>query len=166
MGFLILILFFAVFIFIIVKINNFRERLREEMLRGTGASTAEIDATIGEGIEKKQIKKFLDEHPDFTEETIKNLLKEYIEKMINKDLTDEFSQSVREKLQKDSKLEKLKDMQFKRINISFYGNSKLSATVIYSDNRDEYIIHLGCSTSNNLIQVIRYEFNRGRAIGF
>ena len=69
-------------------------------------------------------------------------------------------------MKKDSKLEKLKNMQFKRVNIMSYTNSKLNALAVYTDGRDEYNIYLMCDVINNKIRLDKYRINKGEVIGF
>lgn len=169
MGFvivLVVILLFAGFIFISIKLNNLRDRATQHILKNTGFSSSEMENKIVGGLGKKQLEKFIEEHPNFTEETLKDELKEYTEKLINKNSSDDFSQAVLEKMQKDSKLEKLQTMQFSRTNISYYNGTKLGAIVTYSDNKNEYNIDLTCSVLNEKIQVEKYQVSKGAVLGF
>ena len=70
------------------------------------------------------------------------------------------------KMQKDSKLDKMQNMEFKRTNINYYGNAKLNATVVFSDNKDEYNVNLYCSTLEDKIQLDSYQISKGSVIGF
>lgn len=69
-------------------------------------------------------------------------------------------------MRKDSKLEKMQAMEFKRSNISYYSNSKLNALVVYNDNKDEYNVYLSCSVLGEKIQVDRYQISKGAMLGF
>lgn len=169
MGFLVLliiVLFIVGFIFINIKISNLKYRAKQHILKDTGASSSDIGATITTGFEKKHLERFLEENTNFTEESIKDLLKEYTVQLINRNSIDEFSETINEKMQKDSKLEKIKNMQFRRVNIMSYGNSKLNAVVVYTDNRDEYNIYLICDVIDNKIKLDKYRISKGAVIGF
>lgn len=168
MGFVIFIviaLILAGFIFIRIKMNNLKYRAKQQMLKNTGISSSDINAGITGKFEKKHLQKFLEEHPSFTEESIKDLLKQYTIQMFNRNLINEFSQVVCEKIQKDSKLDKMQAMEFRRTNINYYGNSRLNAIVVYTDNRDEYNVYLNCSISGDKIQLDKYQISKGVAVG-
>lgn len=164
--FLVIVLLFVGFIFVNIKINNLKYRAKQHILKDTGASSADISATINSGFEKKQLQKFLEDNNEFTEDSIKELLKTYTIKIINMEVIEEFSQTVIEKMQKDSKLQKIRNMEFRRVNINFYAKSKLNAIVVYTDNRDEYNVYLNCSILNNKVILDRYQISKGAVIGF
>lgn len=169
MGFLVLlviILFVIGFVFINIKINSLKHRAKQQVLKNTGISSSDINASISENFEKKHLQKFLDEHPNYTEKSIKELLQNYTVQIFNRNSINEFSQSVYEKMQKDSKLEKLQSMKFRRTNINYYSNSKLGAIVVYTDNRDEYNVYLTCSILGERIQLDKYQISKGAVVGF
>ncbi len=166
LGFLIIVGVIALFIFINVKINNFKYRAKQQVLKNTGISSSDINAGITSNFEKKHMEKFLTEHPEFTEETIKDLLKQYTVQLFNKNSINEFSQTVYEKMQKDSKLERMQTMEFRRTNINYYSNEKLNAIVVYTDNKDEYNVYLNCSVLGNKIQLDKYQISKGAVVGF
>lgn len=166
LGFIIFVGIFALFIFINEKIGNFKYRAKQQVLKNTGISSSDISAGITGNLEKKHLEKFLTEHPGFTEETIKDLLKQYTVQLFSRNSINEFSQAVYEKMQKDSKLEKMQTMEFRRTNIYYYSNEKLSAIVVYTDNRDEYNVYLSCSILGNRIQLDRYQISKGAVVGF
>ena len=159
-------LVFVGFIFISVKINNLKYRAKQHILKNTGISSSEINAGITNAFEEKHVKKLISEHPNFTEESLKDNLKEYTENLFNRNSISQFSQTVNEKIQKDSKLDLMQTMQFVRCNINYYANSKLSAIVTYTDNRDEYNIYLNCSIIEEQIQLERYQISKGAVVGF
>lgn len=166
MEFLIIALVLAGFIFINIKIGNLKYRAKQHVLKNTGASSADISAGITEGFEKKRLQKFLEENPSFTEESIKNLLKQYTIQIFNRNSVTEFSQTVCEKMEKDSKLGKMQTMEFRRTNITYYANSKLNAVVVYTDNKDEYEVYLNCTILGGKIQLDRYQISKGAVVGF
>ena len=165
-GFLIIALIFGGFIFISIKISNLKYRARQHILKDSGISSSDITAGITGSFEKKHLQNFLQEHSNFTEESIKDLLKQYSIQIFNRNSINEFSQTVYEKMQKDSKLEKMQNMQFRRANITYYGNSKLNATVVFTDNKDEYNVYLICSILGDRIQLDKYQIAKGAVVGF
>lgn len=169
MGFLIIIvivLIFVGFIFINIKLGDLKHRATQQVLKNTGISSSNIASGVEGSVEKRHMKKFLEENPNFTEESIRDLLKQYTVQIINRDSINEFSQTVYEKMQKDSKLDKMQNTQFVRASINYYGNQKLNAIVIYTDNRDEYNIYLYCSILGERIQLDKYQISKGAVVGF
>ena len=169
MGFIIFIviaLIFVGFIFINIKIGDLKYRAKQQVLKNTGISSSDINAGITGNFEKKHLQKFLEEHPNYTEESIKDLLRQYTVQIFARNSINEFSQTVYEKMQKDSKIDKMQTMEFKRTNISYYGDSKLNAIVVYTDNRDEYNVYLNCRILDNRVQLDKYQISKGAVVGF
>lgn len=169
MGFIILlviILFFAGLIFINVKINNLKYRAKQHVLKNTGISSSDINATISSGFEKAKMDKFLKENPNFTEESVKELLKTYSTQLFARETREEFSQKVCEKMLKDSKLDKMQTMEFRRANINYYANSRMKSVVIYTDTKDEYNVYLECGMNDGKLYLNDYRILKGAVIGF
>ena len=166
MGAIIVLLILGVFIFVSIKINNLKYRAKQQILKNTGISSSDINRGMSSAFEKKHLERFINEHSNYTEESLKEELKQYTNQLINKNLVNEFSDKIHEKIQKDAKLEKLQKMEFKRINISYYNDSKLCATAIYTDNRDEYEINITCNILEDKIQVDDYRISKGAVVGF
>lgn len=164
--FLIFILIIAAIVFINIKISNFKYRAKQEVLKGTGISSSEINTGLTNTFEKKYLNKFLDEHSNYTEESFKEFIKQYATSLINKEPTNEFNENVCTKMQKDSKLEKLQTMQFKRINITKYNGKNLVVMAVYTDNRDEYNMYLVFDIIGEKMQLIRYQISKGVVVGF
>lgn len=164
--FLIFILIIAAIVFINIKISNFKYRAKQEVLKGTGISSSEINTGLTNAFEKKYLNKFLDEHSNYTEESFKEFIKQYATSLINKEPINEFNENVCTKMQKDSKLEKLQTMQFKRINITKYNGKNLVVMAVYTDNRDEYNMYLVFDIIGEKMQLIRYQISKGVVVGF
>lgn len=169
MAFIIIVIIILVFVGAIIlntKLGNLKYRAKQHVLKNTGLSSSDIGAGIKGALGKKHLERFLEENPNYTEESIKDLLRQYSDKIINKNQISQFSQSVCDKMQKDAKLDKMKDMQFRRAIINYYGSSKLGAVVSYTDNRDEYNIYLTCTVSNQNIEIDKYQITKGSVVGF
>lgn len=168
MAFLIVIIIIVIvgFVFISKKMGDFEYRAKQEILKGTGISNSNINAKVNEGIEKKRLAKFLEEHPEYTEESIKDLFKDYMEKVIKKAPSDDFTPELNEKIQKDTKLDKLQTMNFVRVNVNYYTGSKVAAIIVYADNKDEYNIYLTCAILEEKLQLEKYQIQKGAVIGF
>lgn len=163
---LVIIVVIGIFIFINMKINNLKYRAKQHVLKDTGISSSDINAGITGSFEKKHLQNFLAEHTNYTETSIKELLHQYTTEIFNRNSISDFSQEVIEKMQKDSKLDKMKEMSFVRTNISYYGKSKLNAIVVYTDNKDEYNVYLVCSILGDKIQLDTYRISKGAVVGF
>ena len=169
MAFLIIvgiIIFIGIFIFVNIKIGELHGRAREQILKGSGFSTTELSEKIYGEYEKKHIQQISADYPNYTEDNFKNILKEYSMKLVNKEQRNEFSQTVNEKMQNDSKLEKLKEMEFKRINITKYKNPDFNAIAVFSDSKDEYNMYLIGKIENNYIALDNYRIQKGQMEGF
>lgn len=169
MGFLFVLIFIAIFagfVFVAVKMANLRERATQHILKGTGISQSDINSGIQGSFEKKQLQTFLNSNPNYTEESVKALLKNYASNIFNKNPMPEFSAEVTEKMQNDSKLDKMQTMIFRRATINGYSNNKLMATIVYTDDKDEYEIYMVCNVNNDKIQVEKYRIQKGAVVGF
>jgi len=166
MGILILILILAVIVFVSIKISNLKYRARQHLLKNTGFNQSAINSQIYGGMEKKNLEKFVQEHTEYTEESIKELFKNYCAQLFNRNVISEFSESVAEKIQKDSKLDNMLNMEYQRTNILGYTGAKINTLNIYTDGKDEYNVYLYCTIADNKIQVDRYLISKGVAVGF
>ena len=164
--FLIIIGIFVAFIYVNVKIQNLKGRAIKQVFRNNGVSF-NLNEEISKGFEKSGLKKFLEDNSTFTEESIKEILQQYINKIIEKNSISEFSEGVCQKMQNDSKIEKLKNMQFVRVNITQYNSNtkKLVGNVVYTDNRDEYNVFLICNVMGEKIKLENYRINKGEELG-
>lgn len=163
---IIILLGFIGFIFINIKLGDLKHRATQQILKNTGISSSKIESKVEGSVEKRHLNKFLEENESFTEESIRDLLKQYTVQLIKKESIKEFSQPVFEKMQKDSKLDNMKNMQFVRASINYYGKPKLNAIVVYTDNRDEYNIYLYCNMVGEIIQLDKYQISKGSVVGF
>lgn len=166
MIFLIFILFLVALLFISTKVGNLKHRATQHVLRNSGISSSEISAGFSSNIEKMHLEKFLRDFPNFTEDSLKNSFKQYSIHLFNKNPINEFSQNVNEKMQKDSKLDKMQNMEFKRTTVDYYSSSRLNITVVYSDNRDEYELFFDCTIVENQFKITNYKISKGAVLGF
>ena len=75
--FLIIVAVIALFIFINVKIGDLKYRAKQHILKNSGISSSDISAGITGSFEQKYIQRFLIDYPNFTEKSLKELLKQY-----------------------------------------------------------------------------------------
>ena len=166
MGAIIFLLFLGVVIFISIKVSDLKHRATQHILKNTGISSSDIASGINSGFEKKYLEKFLQEHSNYTEDSIKDLLKQYADQIFNRNLIAEFDEKVCEKIQTDTKLDQMQKMEFRRTNISYYKDSKLGGIVVYTDGKDEYNMHINCNIIGESIRVEKYQINKGAVVGF
>ena len=117
-------------------------------------------------VEKRHMESFLKEHSDYTEDSIRAVLRQYSDNLISKSLMDSFGEKVKEKMPNDSKLDKLSSMNFVKASINFYKADKLNAINVYSDGRDEYNIYLYFDIINNNFVLQKYQIAKGAVVGF
>lgn len=157
MFFIILIIIALVlFIVISIKIGNLKYKVTQTILKDTGLSTSNINTSMTTTLESKHLKNFLQENPEHTEDSIKELIQELAIKLVKKDITEEFS-DFSESINKDKKLEKFKGLNLLRTNISYYSKSKLGTVAVFTDNRDEYTLAIYYSINNGNLKLTRYQ---------
>lgn len=166
MGIIIGIILFLGIILISNKIANLKSRAIQHALKGTGFSSVEQFGVAGKIIEKPYIEKIIKENPEYTEELIKEKFINFATQLFNKNPINQFSEKVCEKMQHDSKLEKIADMQFQRIQIVGYSNKYIIANGVYNDNKDEYRMVFDARIENGDINLIRYSIDKSFEIGF
>lgn len=167
MGFIIIILIIVIVVFISIKIANLKDRAIQHVLKDTDFSRSNINKEINRGFEKKQLEKFLQEHTEYTEESLRELFRNYCTQLFNRTAINEFSSSVCDKMQKDSKIDKMINMQYIRTDILLGANNqKINSINIYSDGKDEYNVYLYCSLLQDRIIVDRYLISKGAVVGF
>lgn len=163
-----IVLIFVIYFIIDTKIGNLEYRAEQHLLKNTGFSSSDIDSKIDNTFEKMHLKKLLAKYPNYTEQSIKELLRQYTINLFNRNNTRVFSEKVCEKMQKDSKLDKMLNMQYRRTNINFFGDDAIRAQVVYTDGRDEYEVYLCCTIieNGNVIRVDKYSISKGAVVGF
>lgn len=163
---IVLILIGALIAFITIKINNLKYRAKQQVLGKVGLGNADINASLNATQEQFALSKILETYPTLTEKQLKDTLYSYTNSIINLQNNGYMSDKVLSKMQNDNLLQKMRTMNFVRINIiSFIGN-KLSSVTIYTDGRDEYQITLMVSIQNNGLYIEHYDSEKGMVRGF
>ena len=163
---LVLILIIVISVLVSIKFANFKNRIGQEVFKGTEFSESNINSNIMGGFEKKYMSTFLEEQTSYTEDTFKDLMLNYSQKLINNNLTGEFSSKILEKAPNDRKLQNFQSMKFVRVNLNYYKDTKLRVDIVYADQRDEYNLLLFCNIENGVIPVDNYQISKGAALGF
>lgn len=163
---IILIILVIGFIFVSTKLGNLKYRAKQQILKNSGISSSNLNAQFSGALEKKHLEAFLLENPNYTEESIKELIKQYAEQLLQKNENNLFSDAVCQKMQNDKKIEKLQSMQINRININYYKGEKFGAMVVYTDNRDEYSLLLNFVGAGEGMHLEKYQISKSAVVGF
>jgi len=166
MGVIIFILVLGVIVFIGIKISNLKYRAQAHILKDTPFNESNINASIQGAFEGKYLENFLKEHPNYTEETVKEIFAKYTKQISEGNISNNLSEEVIEKMQKDSKLEKMRNMTYRRTNIYYYKDGNLKVGVFYTNNKDEYEFYMDCSIEGNDIKIEKYQIRKGSMVGF
>lgn len=163
---IILIAILGIYIFVSIKISNLKYRAKQHILKDTIVSSANINAEVQNAIGGKVEKKFLADFPNYTQESLYQLVQECAENIKKKNMTRIMSDKVKEKIEKDKKIDLINEKTYKRMIINGYGGQRLNATVIYEDNRDEYEIQLYYIIQENNLMLDEYTIVKGAVLGF
>ena len=169
MGILLILLFvgiIALVIFVNIKINNAKYRARQHVLGSVGLGASNINQAFNEQQEQGALNRLLSEYPNFSEKYVKDTLYSFCMNIINLQNNGYFSEKVLQKMPKDKLLEKIRTMQFVRINVLGYRNNILSVIVVFTDGKDEYQIMMQVTIQNQLFYVSSYDAMRGMVKGF
>ena len=116
-----LVAFFVGVFLIKRKIDQLKYRARESVYNKVGLGDSQITSVTDEMVEKGKTKKFLENHPTYTEESIKELLKSFATEIVNKNLTHSAEQKVIDKLANDNKISKYALLIVVCLNVTFNG---------------------------------------------
>ena len=98
-------------IFIRTKMNNMKYRAKQTILNKAGIGNANINSVTDDLLEKGKLKKFLENHPAYTEESLKQHIKDIAQEIVNQNLTHPADDKVLEKIAKDQRLARFAKMQ-------------------------------------------------------
>ncbi len=166
-GFLLLI-FIVLMIFIVIKVNGLKYRAKQGVLNKVGLGSSNINSATDSLLEKGNLKKFLASHPTYTEESLKQLLKEIAMEVANRNLTHSADEKVLSKLAEDNKVTKYSNMQIVGCSLFSYverGNL-LVGKVTFSDGKDEYMMFLRFNLIGDECKLIKYQMQKGAVVGF
>lgn len=166
MGIILFFAIFAVIIFIAVKVDNIKRRAVETMLKDTPLSASNRSNFRSSAQESMFMKNFLDKHPEYTEESLKELIKNYADQIINKNVIPEMEEKVTTKMQNDNKLDKLLNMEFVRTNLVAYINDCFTGTATFSDGKDEYELNICIQEKEKQFKIVSYRIGKGIELGF
>lgn len=163
-----LVLLLALYIFIKIKINNFIHRGEQHLLGKVGLSGSNISAGINNLEEGAALPNFLLAHPNYTEESVKNILTQFSYDIVNKQNNGCMSELVLTKIINDNSLDMIKTMAFSRISITGYRKEQdsLLAVAIFSNGKDEQNLILYVDYQNNNLFISKYDSLKGAVLGF
>ena len=166
--FFLVILFFVGLIILRIKLNKAKYRAKQTILGKAGLGQSNMNSVTDDVMEKGKLKKFLENHPTYTEDSIKQLIKDFAIEIVSKNLTHSADQKVVEKLSNDSKISRFSNMQIVRCSINGYNEKAglFMAKVTFTDNRDEYLMFLGFQLSGDELTLTKYQVQKGAVVGF
>lgn len=158
----------ALLIFISVKINNLKYRAKQSVLNKVGIGDSNVSSASDKIIEKTILNKFLQNHPSYSEESIKSLIQDIALQIVNRNLSYDAEQEVIDKIPNDSKLDKFNGKEPKRVNLNAYNEKYglFGGKVVFSDNRDEYELYLRFKLTGDNLKVTKYQIQKGMVVGF
>ena len=170
MGILVFIIVVAIvigLIFLNVKMSNLKYRAKQSVLNKVGVGQSNMVSTTDDLIEKGKLKKFLENHPTYTEDSIKQTLKDIALEIVNKNLTHSADPKVIEKLSNDVKITKYSNMQIVGCSINGYNENAglFMAKVTFTDSRDEYMMFLRFQLSKDELILTKYQVQKGAVVG-
>lgn len=162
----IIILLIVGYCIISTKISNMAYRAEQTVLKDTPFSMSNINAAIAGSRDKKIVDKFLAENSMYTEQSIKERMNGIAMQIMQRTPSQEMSDKVQSKMQKDSKIDRIQRMQLKRIDLAYYKEGHLGTYFTYTDNRDDYLFTIDCNLQGQAITVNKYSIMKGAAVGF
>ncbi len=161
-----LILLMVGFCIISTKVSNMSYKDEQSIPKYSPISTCNINDVIAGRMDKKTVEKFLVENPMYTEQSIKERMYGLSIMIVQRMPSHELTEKVLRKIQKDSKLDIIKRMALKHIDLAYYHQSHLVTYLTYTDNRDEYCFSIDCNLQGQSITVNKYSIYKGAVVGF
>ena len=167
-GAVIFIVIIGVGLFLKFKLNNARYRAKQTVLNKVGLGQSNVVAATDNAMEKGKMKRFLENHPQYTEDSIKQVIKDFAMEVVNGNLTHSADEKVIEKLANDSKIRKYAGMQI--VGCTLYGYNEKAGLfvgkVTLSDNKDEYMLFLRFQLEGDELRLTKYQIQTGAVVGF
>lgn len=146
-----------------------QEILNKNVQQGTGIpiSDAAVNEKIDNTLAKRATKKFIENHPSYSEDTIKEYFRAVASNIINRTEMGSFSESVKSKISTDKKIDKMGSVQFVRANLMSCTSSRYAAIITLTNGRDQYSISVyGTLNENGFNTVDKYSIQKGVMVGF
>ena len=149
-------------------INKALYRGKQQVLNKVGVGDASISNKVDDVREQGKLSKFLENHPSYTEESIKEYLKTVALEAVNKNYQHPADEKTIEKLMKDSKLDKMASMQIENASVNLYNeNAKLlGGKIVFSDGRDQYWLFLRFEINGDEFKLNYCQMQKGMVEGF
>lgn len=163
-----MVVFFVGIVFLRIKINKAKYRAQQTILNKAGLGHSNMISVTDDVMEKGKLKKFLENHPTYTEESIKQLIKDFAMEIVNQNLIHSAEQKVRDELINDTKITRYSNMQIVGCSINGYNENAglFMAKVTFSNNKDEYMMFLRFKLSGDKIILTKYQMQKGAVVGF
>ncbi len=163
---IIFIIALAALVGISIFISNLKHRAMQHVMKGSSISESNIHQSIYHSFGKKHMEKYLTDHPEATEDSVKDKFLTYVNALLQKNSIPQFSSSVISKMENDKKLEKLSTMQLKAFNIITYKDAMLNLQFTYSDDKNDYNLTLFCKADGETYILNNYRIDKGAVVGF
>ena len=134
-------------------INKRRNEAKKESISNTKSGVV-IDPKMRGIVASKYIKKFIEEHPSYSEATIKEYFKIVSSNIMGRNEMDCFSENVKSKVLSDVKIEKIGKTQFINANLISYTKRKYICLVTLSNNKGKYMMTLFGTINNNGFDIV------------
>lgn len=147
-------------------VSNNIYRAKQQVLGNVGLGAADINKTLNETQGRKATEKFLAANPSYTVESLNARLKDVADALIAGEQRAEFSDKAIAKMNSNRLLPTLRDKQFVRVTPMGYYPPRLSSTVVYADQRDEYQFMLHHSVEGDEFTLTKFDIVKGMPKGF
>ena len=177
---IVILIVVAAFAFAIVKSLALR-KLKETARRSTQGylnsrignalspnipSDSEINQRFNSALSQKATNKFIEEHPNYTKEQIRDIFMSAGLCLVNGTVGDLITQSLINKTISDKKMNKMGPVQIKYAYLLSYAMNRYAVMVIADNGSNEYNISLfGATDSNGFREVEKYTIQKGIATG-
>lgn len=169
----IIIIFLVIIVAIIVAVSMAVGKLKTRAsnhIRGKiGIDDSNIYGTVFEGgVNSLAVKKLYKSHPEYSEESIKQLSVNIVNGIINNTIPgqgDKFQDKIRNNRMFQ---EHMPNCSLRRVNIMSYNDKKdvYTAVVTYADKKDDYVFNISVGFTQQGPQLQYAAFSKGHANGF
>lgn len=164
MEYIVWILIALIFVIMIIAvIYGFIINSRRNEIKKVNEEKNEIvvDSKMRGIIASKSIKKFIEDHPSYSEATVKEYFKIVSSNIMGRNEMDCFSSNVRSKILSDTKIEQIGKTQFISANLMSYTKKKYICLVTLSNMKEKYTMTIFGTINNNGFDIVeKYTIQR------
>lgn len=164
MEYIVWILIALIFVIMIIAvIYGFIINSRRNEIKKVNEKKNEIvvDSKMRGIIASKSIKKFIEDHPSYSEATVKEYFKIVSSNIMGRNEMECFSSNVRSKILSDTKIEQIGKTQFISANLMSYTKKKYICLVTLSNMKEKYTMTIFGTINNNGFDIVeKYTIQR------